>query len=479
MLRQLVAWVGQDRFLEGIRTYCRRHRFANAELSDFLAALEEASGRDLRAWSRDWLQAAGVNTLRARLDLARDGAPVIRSLAVLQEAPERWPTLRSHRLGIGLYDLSGSRLRLRRRVELDVSGERTEVPDLAGEPVPDLLLLNDGDLTFAKIRLDPRSLATVVERLGDLEDSLARALCWTACWDMTRDAEMRARDYLRMVVRNIRREPKVGVVQSLLAQAAAAVHVFGDPANRDAAARTLADASLEGLRAADPGSDHQLAWARSFISAARTDEHLATVRGLLDGSVAFDALVVDTELRWHIVRSLAAAGVAGPDLIDAELGRDPTDRGARHAAAARAARPVPEAKEEAWRLVVEGRDQPLALLEEVMGGFQQYGQEDLLAPYAKWFFEALPGVWETRDLPEALAFGRRMYPHLVIDRETVDRTDRYLAREELPGPMRRLLLEGRDGVLRALRARAADAGAPPEEGSPGTTPAGGLAGEGD
>jgi len=335
----------------------------------------------------------------------------------------------------------------RRRVELDVVGERTEVPELVGERIPDLTLVNDDDLTFAKIRLDPRSLAMAVRRLGDVKDPLARTLCWTACWDMTRDGEMRSRDYLRLVIGNIGKEPKVGVVQSLLAQAASAVYLYGDPANRGTAGQTLADRSLDGLRNAEPGSDHQLAWARSFISSARSNEHLANVGGLLEGSFTFEGLVIDTELRWHIVRSLAAAGAAGEDVIAAEADRDPTDRGAS------------AAKDEAWKIIIEDTSLPLAMTDEIMAGFQQFGQEELLAPYAERFFEALPDVWERRDVPDALAFGRRMYPHLILTAETVEATDRYLAGESVPGPIRRLLLEGKDGVLRGTRARAVDAGA--------------------
>jgi aminopeptidase N len=455
VLRQLVAWVGEDQFMEGMRKYHKRHEYGNAELADFLADLEDASGRDLHAWSKEWLQAAGVNTLRARFET--DGE-AFTSFAVQQEAPERWPTLRSHRVAVGLYDAGDRKLSRRKQVELDIIGERTDVPELIGERVPDLVLVNDGDLTFAKIRLDDRSLATAIERLGDLDDSLARTLCWTACWDMTRDAEMRARDYVRLVTGNIDQEPKISVVQSLLGQASSAINVYGDPADRDSAVQRLAEFALEHVKAARPGSDHQLVWARSFIGNARSNDHLDLIRALLDGSTTVEGLVIDTELRWHIVKSLAAAGPVEEEAIAAEYGRDPTDRGGRHAAAARAARPSDAAKAEAWRLILEDTAQPLALVEEVMAGFHQFGQETLLAPYVGRFFEALPGVWESRDLPEALEFGRRMYPQLIIEQDTVDRTDQYLARDDVPGPMRRLLLEGKDGVLRAMRARAADAG---------------------
>ena len=460
VLRQLAAWVGQEQFLEGLKAYCKRHEFRNAELKDFLEALEEASGRDLHAWSKEWLETAGVNTLRARFDTEdRDGSDVFARVHIQQEPPKDRTTLRSHRVAVGLYDATGVGLVRRKRVELDVVNARTEVPELIGELVPDLFLVNDDDLTFAKIRLDPRSLSTVVQRLGDLDESLPRALCWTACWDMTRDGEMPASDYLKLVIGNIGRESKVGALQNLLAQATSAVWLYGDPAKRVAGGQALAEAALEGTRGAEAGSDHQLAWARALIASARVPEHLEMVRGLLDGTIPFDGLVVDTELRWHIVKSLASAGAVGEDVIAAEQERDPSDRGSRHAAAARASRPDPAVKEEAWRIVVEDTSQPLALTSEIMGGFQQFGQEDLLEPFAARYFEALQHAWEARDLPDALAFAERMYPRLIVGTETIERTDGYLQREDVPAPIRRLLLEGEDGVARALRTRAIDAAA--------------------
>jgi aminopeptidase N len=457
VLRQLVAWVGRDAFLDGIKDYCRAHEFGNATLDDFLAALEASSGRDLHAWSKEWLETAGVNTLRPDFATTEGDQPTFASFSIVQEAAERWPTLRRHRIAVGLFDREGGRLVRRRIVEFDVRGERTEVPELVGERAPELVLLNDGDLTFAKVRLDAASLATVVEHLGELDDSLARALCWTACWDMTRDGEMRARDYVRLVVTNVDRETKVGVVQSLLAQAGAALHAYADPAHREDALQEFAEACLAGARKAEAASDHQLAWTRAFVANARSEDHLALVRRLLDGGEVFDGLTVDTELRWHIVRSLAASGAADDALIDAEFAKDRTDRGHRHAEAARAGRPDEGAKARAWEMARHAEDLPLALVDEVMASFQQYGQEDLLVPYAERFFRALDGVWAEMDLPDALAFGRRMYPFVQISQETVQRTDEELARTDLPGPLRRLLLEGKDGIERALRAREADA----------------------
>ncbi|HYH49755.1 MAG TPA: aminopeptidase N [Acidimicrobiia bacterium] len=466
VLRQLVAWVGQKEFLDGVRNYFARHAWGNTELSDFLGALEEASGRQLGEWAQQWLETTGVNTLRASFE----GTDTYSSFAIEQEAAPDHPTLRSHRVALGLYDYdpapagetsapAGRRLRRRDRIELDVEGHRTPVEELVGVRVPDLLLINDGDLAYTKIRLDSRSLATVTESLGTLDDSLARGLCWSAAWDMMRDAELPARRYLGLVLSNLAGEDQIAVVGGLLRNAEAAAIVFGDPANREPARRALAEHALDGLRAAAAGSDVQLAYARAFAAAARADDHVALVRDLLDGRLieGVDDLSVDTELRWALVRSLAAAGVVDASaLIDAEEQHDATDAGARHAAAARAAQPREEAKAQAWSALVDG-DLPLAMMRAVMGGFRQPDQEPLLQAWTAPYFDALLPIWERRGPDVAMSFTEMLYP---VGDGAVELTDEFLDRlSPIPAPIRRLLLEGRDQALRTARARACDAGA--------------------
>jgi aminopeptidase N len=454
VLKQLVAWVGLDRFLEGMKIYFARHEYGTAELADFLEALEEVSGRDLHAWSDEWLQTAGVNTLAPRYE-ERDGT--FTRLEVVQHAPAEQPTLRSHRVAVGLYDDQAGRLVRRERSELDVVGEATEVGDFEGAAVPPLTLVNDDDLSFVKVRFDPISLRTLRQRLGDIEDSLARSVCWTALWDMARDAELPAREFLELALRHGPREREVASLERVLAQAHVAVVLYGDPAARDTGSERLAATALDQAKRAEAGGDHQLAWMRTFVSAARTPDQLEQVRGLLDASFGIVGLAVDAELRWHIVQSLASAGVPdGAALIAAERERDPTDLGARHEAAALAARPTSEAKEEAWRRVLEDRSLTVAMAGAVMRGFQQPGQEELLAPYAERYIEALRPVWEQRDLEFALDFGEQMFPRWVVAEETVEIVDGALGESDLPGPFRRLLLEGRDRLLRAIRARRVD-----------------------
>ncbi|MEU8303612.1 aminopeptidase N [Actinomadura sp. NPDC048955] len=454
VLKQLVAYVGLDNFLEGVRRYFDRHAWGNTVLTDLLGALEETSGRDLASWSKEWLETAGVNTMRPEYEV--DGEGNFSSFTVLQEAKADYPTLRAHRLAIGLYDKTADGLVRRERVELDVVGARTEVPQLVGKKRPDLVLVNDDDLTYAKVRLDEHSLKTLVEDIGEVKDSLPRALCWSAAWDMTRDAEMATRDYVRLVVKGIRGVTDISVTQTLLRQARTAVQQYADPAWREEGLALMADTLSELARDAEPGSDLQLAYTLAFTASAVTGEHLAFVQGLLDGSQVLDGLTVDTDLRWALLRRLVTTGKAGEAEIDAEHERDRTAAGERHAAACKAAIPTPEAKAAAWERIVAG-DLPNAVYRATLGGFVEPDQATLLVPYLDAYFAEVGRVWKEWTSDMSQTFAEVAYPFLVIEQSTVDRTDAYIAENDPPAALRRLLSEGRDGVARALRARAKDA----------------------
>ncbi|MET9380416.1 aminopeptidase N [Streptomyces sp. NPDC002928] len=468
VLKQLVAYVGMDEFFAGVQAYFKRHAYGNTRLSDLLGALEETSGRDLKTWSKKWLETAGINILRPEIETDADG--VITSFAIRQEAPalpagaKGEPILRPHRIAVGLYDLDSSeggsgKLVRDERVELDVDGELTAVPQLVGKRRPDVILLNDDDLSYAKVRLDEESLAFVTEHLGDFESSLPRALCWASAWDMTRDGELATRDYLSLVLSGIGKESDIGVVQSLQRQVKLAIDLYADPTAREALLTRWTEATLAHLQAATPGSDHQLAWARAFAATARTPEQLDLLEALLDGSQSVEGLAVDTELRWAFVERLAAVGRFDESEIAAEYERDKTAAGERHAATARAARPTEEAKAEAWASVVESDKLPNALQEAVIGGFVQTDQRELLAPYTDRFFEAVKGVWDSRshEMAQQIAIG--LYPSIQVSEETLRKTDEWLASAEPGAALRRLISESRSGVERALKAQAADAAA--------------------
>ena len=453
VLKQLVAYVGRDNFLEGVRRYFDRHAWGNTVLTDLLDALEQTSGRDLTSWSKEWLETAWVNTLRPTYEVDDEGN--FTSFAVLQEAPPDYPTLRSHRIAIGLYDRTAQGITRRDRVELDISGARTEIAELVGKKRPDLVLVNDDDLTYAKIRLDEHSLRTLVEGIGEIRDSLPRALCWTAAWDMCRDAEMATRDYIKLLLSGISGVTDIMVTQTLLRQGTLAIQQYADPSWRETGRELLARELRRLAEEAEPASDFQLAYLQAFVGNASRLEDVAFIQGLLDGSEVLEGLAVDTDLRWTLLHRLVVRGAAGMAEINAELERDPTATGERKAASARAAIPTAEAKAAAWASIVDGR-LPNAVFRATLGGFVEPDQTELLAPFAEKYFAEVGRIWREWSSDMSQGFAQGAYPFLIISQETIDRTDAYLAEEKPPSALIRMLSEGRDGVARALRAQAKD-----------------------
>ncbi|MFJ5152433.1 aminopeptidase N [Streptomyces sp. NPDC088353] len=463
VLKQLVAYVGQDAFLEGARRYFKRHAYGNTRLGDLLAVLEETSGRDMGAWARSWLQTAGVNSLTPQVVLGADGR--IEELAVVQEAsviaPADHPELRPHRVAVGLYQRSQvGALERYARAETDVAGARTVVSELAGADAPDLVLVNDDDLTYCKIRFDETSLATLREHLGGLTDPLARALCWSALWNLTRDALLPARDFVGLVLRFAGRETDIGVLQMLHAWAESALVHYVAPQWRETGGRALAEGALAELRQAEPGSEHQLAWARFFATAASAPDDLELLKGLLDGTEEIAGLEVDQELRWAFLEPLAAHGVADEKVLTAELARDDTASGKRHQVRCLAARPSAAVKARAWEQVVDSDALSNALVEATIAGFGQASQRELLAPYAPRYFEAIERVWTERSIQIGMDVVRGLFPALQDSPETLEAADAWLAAHEGAAPaLRRLVLEARDDLARALRGQACDAAA--------------------
>ncbi|PJN26744.1 aminopeptidase N [Kitasatospora sp. CB02891] len=454
VLKQLVAYVGRDAFFEGARRYFKKHAFGNTVLGDLLDALEETSGRDLRSWSAAWLQTSGVNTLTP--EVTHDAEGRITELAIRQDGE----VIRPHRIAVGLYDLAeDGALRRTDRYELDVTGARTVVADAAGRSLPALVLLNDDDLTYCKVRFDERSLETLRTGLGDLtgETGLARALAWSAVWNLTRDGLMPTRDYLDLVQRFAGRESDIGVLQSLHQQAGTALELYADPARRAEYGTALAEVALRELAQAAPGSDHQLAWARFLADTAERADHLQLLRGLLEDTARIDGLTVDQELRWSFWLALAANGDAGTEELAAELARDNTASGRRQHTQCLAALPTPEAKAAAWSAVVDSDELPNALVEAQIAGFNQAGQRELTAGYAEPYFAMLESIWADRSIEIAMRIVGGFFPQYQTTPETLAATDAWLTAHQDAAPaLRRLVLECRDDLDRALRAQACD-----------------------
>ncbi|HSA53931.1 MAG TPA: aminopeptidase N, partial [Yinghuangia sp.] len=452
VLKQLVSYVGKDAFYAGSRRYFAQHAYGNTGLHDLLSALEAESGRDLSTWSKAWLETTGMNRLVP--EIAVDASGTVTAFAVRQEGEP----LRPHRVAIGCYADDGSGVLVRtHRVEADIAGARTEIPELAGRARPALVLLNDDDLTYCKIAFDDVSADAVSARLSDVRDPLARALVWSAMWNLTRDAELPAREFVQLVLRHAARETRVAVVQMVLEQAESALDNYADPAWREEGRAILAAGALRELRAAAPGSDHQLAWARCFGRAAVSGTDLRFLRGLLSGDETVDGLTVDKELTWLMTETLAVRGAADIGYIDATLAHDDTAAGRQHAAACRAAVDTVDNKAEAWRSVVESDDLPNAMVDAVIRGFTRTSDPAGLSPYTEPYFAALERVWNERSIEIARRIVVGLYPMWDNSPELLRRTDDWLADDRRAPALRRLVLERRDDAARALRARARDA----------------------
>ncbi len=456
VLKQLAAWVGIDAFFAGVAAYFAKHEWSNTELSDLLTELEETSGRELSTWSRKWLETAGVNTLSPVIDDAADGS--IRRFAIIQTAPADYPTIRPHRLGVGFYELQGDALVRTHHIELDVDGDRTEVPELAGRPRPDLVLLNDEDLAYAKIRLDERSLGTAIEHLDKIADPLARSLVWGAAWDQTRDAEASASDYVDLVLRNIARETESTTVRTTLAQLQLAANSYVSPEKRDDTRRRVADGLWDLARRAAPGSDNQLQFVTAFASASCTSDHWSLVKDLRTGDEVLEGLAIDTDLSWQLLVALAAGGVASVGDIETALAADNTAKGGEFAAQARAALPFPEAKRAAWASLVDRDDLPNTLVRSAALGFVHPGGRELLGAYVEPYFAMLLPIWESRTYKIAEYLIAGLYPAPLADVALRDATRAWLASHaDAPPALRRLVQENLAGVERALSVQERDA----------------------
>ena len=458
VLRQLVAFVGQDAFLAGVRAYFAKHAWGNTTFDDLLSALTTASGRDLSNFAADWLRTAGVNTLRAEFDTDSDG--LFTRFAIRQTATEQWPTLRRHRLAVGSYSHVDGALTRTGRVEIDIAGELTQVPELVGRPRPALLLPNDDDLTYAKIRLDEASLQTLVAGIGTLDSALARALCWGAAWDMCRDAEFRAADFVQLALGGIDTETDSTAVQSVLGQCRLAIDSYVPPARRAEVNEQLVAGLARLLKGAEPASDHQLNYARALASAATTDAQTAVVKAWLAGEESPEGLAIDTDLRWHLLTQLARTGAIGVAEIEAELERDNTARGAERAAGARAALPDPELKAEAWRLATVD-EVPNETQYQICANFCQVGQDDVLVSYITEYASLAEKIsagsdgWSERSSAIRQNALGLLFPRTVLDRSRLDAFDAWLAAAGLSTPVARQVVERRDDAERALRCQEA------------------------
>ncbi len=463
VLKLLVSFVGEVAFRAGVSQYFRKHAWGNTTLRDLLVELEDTSSRDLSWFTGQWLETAGVNTLRADFDVDGDGN--FTRFAIEQTATRDHPTLRRHRLGIAIFALNDGELRRAHTVELDVEGASTEVEELVGVHRGDVVLVNDGDLTYAKVRFDTGSAAALVENIAGLTDPLARAVTWSSFWDSVRDGDIPAADFVSLALRGIDSETDMAATATVLSQAAVCSGRFMAPELRADANARLASGLARLLQRAEAGSDKQVIIAKALIGVTRSDTAVELVRGWLDGEEVPSGLAIDTGMRWSIVAALARVGAVGAPMIDEELERDNTSAGAERAAGAKAGLPDAEHKAEAWRRATQDPDVPNETHRSIAMGFWHLGQESVTAPYADEYLEMLgaisrrEGQWAERGYAAIGTVLRWLFPDPLITDELVERFEAWLTDNEPTQQVQRSLSERLDEARRALlcqeRSRAA------------------------
>ena len=454
VLQQLVAHVGRENFISALQKYFAKHAWGNTTLKDLFDELEAASGLSLDKWAATWLQTAGVNTLRPVLTF--DSKNYI-SVAIKQEAPiipEGSKELRPHHLALGLYDLVAGCLELRTSIEVDVAGELTHVSQLAGNKVADLLLINDRDLAYAKVRFDSRSLETLKLHLGTISDSLTRALCWAAVWDMHRDAEISSGDFLEIALAGLPGESDDVVVNIILAQMCTSVETYSTEFARHEMRIKLAHGLDALTKNSAPGSDLQMLYARAFAQNAVTPSHIQTVRGLLNGSAP--GFIVDADQRWFFIISLSERGAIERAELDAELARDNTTSGNAFFETALAAAPTQEAKEYAWNKIINENIQT-SVRSALIAGFQRPTQRHLLENFVDQYFDSIISVWDSKSYEGAAKIVSELYPIWVVSQSTVDKTSVWLetSGKNSPAVLRKLVIDAQDDLIRALKVQRA------------------------
>lgn len=455
VLKQLVAWVGREEFFRGVASYFKKHQWKNTELKDLLVELERESGRDLTSWSQLWLETAGVNTLKPRIE-SSDG--VISTFVIEQTPQDGHDYIRPHRMGIGFFNLQDGKLRRVDSIELDVSGKETKVEQVSGKQLPDLVLLNDGDLAYAKIRLDEKSRKIALQNLSGIEDSLARTLVWTAAWDATRDGEAPAREFVQLVLNHIATETESTTVTTLLRQLVTTGLLYVKEEAREQVLSEIADGLIRLTEQALPASDNQLQFAKFVPQFARTDSQLDWLQQVLSGEKKISGLAVDQDLRWELLTGLVVGSRAGLNEIEAELKQDNTANGQKFAAACKAALPSAADKKAAWHLLTETEEYSNTLVNSASLAFGRVNDLALLEPYMDKYHEVALNIWNSRTYHIAAYLLTNLYPVQLASEALASKTRALIEAAEIreKPALRRILIENLAGLERGLKAQKAD-----------------------
>ncbi|HLT60592.1 MAG TPA: ERAP1-like C-terminal domain-containing protein, partial [Microlunatus sp.] len=431
VLRQLVAYLGDEVFLTGLKDYFDRHAFGNAEFADLISAWTRAGAVELDSWAENWLRTAGLDTITVAGDTVR------------REVPADRPADRTHAIKVTGLDAAGAAVG-RSRIRLAGEPVRVELGDAA------VIVPDSADETWAKIRFGDAAWPTVIGLIDKIADPAARLVIFNAARDAVRDAELDPAEAFRLILAGARTETEDVVWQSVIAFAETELAGPYCPPDRQNARSAELNALARAVLAEAPaGSDRQLL---AFRTAVRSEGDPAALRQWRSGAGLPDGIALDPDLTWQIVARLSElTGDAG--VIEEQLAADRSALAEQHAARARAALPLAEAKEAAWRLLTRPSAASAYQVYATAEGFFRPGQTDLVADYVRRYFAEIPATAEFRT---GWALGRTAllaYPYLSATEETLALAEQALAAEGLADPVRRALVDGTDRLRRAEAAR--------------------------
>ncbi|NMM93763.1 aminopeptidase N [Bifidobacterium oedipodis] len=456
VLKQLVFYVGREQFFQGIHNYLQKHAYANATLADLLDELEKTSGRDLKAWSAQWLEQSGINTIAADVTEAADGT--IASLKLTQTAAPEYPVLRSHRLAIGFYneDENSGKIVRTDRLELDVNGETTEVAEAVGMKRPAFILVNDEDLTYTKLRFDEASLKFAEENLHRFDDALARAVTWLAFWDMTRDGEFPATRFVDMTLRLLAHETESTTFRYALACMSTTAHHYVAPDKRNDVLKHVAAELWKLANEAEAGSDTQFQLVIAYLGYGEEGdaEFAANAHGLKNGTVTLPGLDIDNNLTWTLNQALTSVNEMSCEEVEAELAKKETTENREFALGARASQATADAKSWAWNEALHNPELTNMQLEAVARGFSSTPRPDLAEPYAKKYFDAVDWIWKNKTYHMAEALLNGLYPGYADPADLTELGDAWLEEHaDADNALKRLIVENVASSHRTLKVR--------------------------
>ncbi|WP_010475326.1 aminopeptidase N [Streptomyces somaliensis] len=457
-LRQLVTWIGEENFLTGINRHFTRHKFGNATLTDLIDNLATATDRDVHTWADTWLRTTGIDTLTAETTTA-ETTTAETATAETTATPDHWTlTLhhhgtRPHRTTIGIYDHDPAdhhTLTLRKRYETDIP---QHTPHTHPGPHPALILPNEHDLTYTKLRLDPTSLNTTLHHISDLPDPLTRAVLWTTLRDMVRDGDLPPTHYLTTAHHHLPHETDPTIVDNVLDFAIHHItNRYLPTPQRPTALTTLSNLTHNLIHHTDndKNPDLRLTALRHHINCTN---HTPTLHNWLDHNTIPGGPHLDPELRWHILHRLATLGATDETTITTELHRDPSATGQQGAARCHAALPTPQAKETAWQRIFHDDTLSNYLLTATAEGFWQPEHTELLTPYTHRYYPEATALAARRGPAIATIAGRHAFPSYTITHENLHLGTHHLTTTHLTPALHRQLTDRLDDLRRALHIR--------------------------